>query len=292
MSNRSENAAEILMTTARFCPILVSQHRRSTSSMKTFQLLIIDDDPDLLDWYTACLDGIYRHAAVRTGREGIELVKRSPDIELAVIDYWLPDMSGVEAMKEIKDVNSSIPVIIVTAFGDEDVAVGAFRGGARDYLKKPFSISELCAKIDFFLALKNADKRLRKNAVFEEDAPAEADVRTPHAVALGQYRRIQSAVRFINDRYQTDIRLGETARAGGMSPAHFSRIFRKVMGLTYQEYLGRRRIAKARNLLRTSVLSVTEIAQAVGFSDITGFGRIFKKLTGNTPTAYRNLPEK
>jgi two-component system response regulator YesN len=64
-----------------------------------------------------------------------------------------------------------------------------------------------------------------------------------------------------------------------------------VMGLSYQDYLNSRRITKARYLLRTSAQNVTEIALSLGFSDPTGFGRIFKKLTGHTPSFYRSLPE-
>jgi AraC-like DNA-binding protein len=115
----------------------------------------------------------------------------------------------------------------------------------------------------------------------------------PHSVVtLSQYHKIQQAVRYINDNYRTDIRLDVVAREAGMSPSHFSRIFRKVMGLSYQEYLNSRRITMAKNLLRSSIGSVTEIAISVGFADSTGFGRIFKKLTGQTPSAYRRTARK
>jgi AraC-like DNA-binding protein len=110
-------------------------------------------------------------------------------------------------------------------------------------------------------------------------------------VTLGQYRKIQQAVLFINDNYQTNIHLDDAASMAGMSPAHFSRLFRKAMGFPYQDYVVNRRIAKAQNLIRTGALSITEIAYAVGFTDINNFGRTFKKKTGHTPTAYRNLPK-
>jgi two-component system, response regulator YesN len=192
-------------------------------------------------------------------------------------------------MKEIKDVAPSVLVIIVTAYGDEDVAVEAFRSGARDYLKKPFSISELSTKIDFYLALRYADQQRRKNILPEPGTPA-APGTPPAAVTPSQYHKVQQAVRFINDNYRTDICLYSVAGEAGMSPAHFSRIFKKVMGLPYQDYLNGRRITKAKNLLRTSAQSVTEIAVSLGFADPTGFGRIFKKLTGHTPSTYRSLP--
>jgi YesN/AraC family two-component response regulator len=200
-------------------------------------------------------------------------------------------MSGINVMKEIKDVEPSILVLIATADGDEEAAVEAFGSGARDYLKKPFSISELSTKIDFYLALRHADKQRRINILPGSETPAQPGM--PHsAVTLGRHHKIQQAVRFINDNYRTDIRLAAAAREAGMSPAHFSRTFKKVMSLSYQEYLNSRRITKAKNLLLTTALSITEIAVSLGFADPTGFGRIFKKLTGHTPSAFRSLPRK
>ncbi len=172
-------------------------------------------------------------------------------------------------MKETKDSEPSVLVLIVRAHGDEEVAVEAFRSGARDYLKKPN----------------------RKNTFPGPDASALPGPPTS-TVTRKQYHKIQQAVLFINDNYQTDIRLDTVAGEAGMSPSHFSRIFKKVIGLSYQEYLNSRRITKAKDLLLTSPQSVTEIAATLGFSDATGFGRLFKKLTGQTPSAYRNLPQK
>ncbi len=255
------------------------------------QILIVDDDTDLLDRYVESFSDIYRVVTIQTGRVAIERVKRCNDIDLAVIEYRLSDMSGIDVMKEIKDFEPSVLVLIATAYGDEDVAVEAFRSGARDYLKKPFSISELSTKIDFYLALRHADKQRRKNILLESGKPAQPGM--PHAaVTLSQYNKIQQAVRYINDNYRTDICLDAVAWEVRMSPAHFSRIFKKVMGLSYQDYLNSRRITKAKNLLRTSSQSVTEIAASLGFADLTGFGRIFKKLTNHTPSAFRSLPTK
>ena len=255
------------------------------------QILIVDDDAALLDRYVESLSDAYRIVTAQTGRVAIERVKRRSDIDLVVVEYRLPDMSGIDVMKEIKDAAPSVLVLIATAYGDEEVAVEAFRNGARDYLKKPFSLSELSTKIDFYLALRHADKQRRKNILPGSETPAQPGM--PHStVTLSQYHKIQQAVRFINDNYRADIRLDAAAREAGMSQSHFSRIFKKVMGLSYQGYLNSCRVTKAKNLLRTSAQSVTEIAFSLGFADPTGFGRIFKKLTRQTPSAYRSLPRK
>jgi len=255
------------------------------------QILIVDDDAALLECYVESFSDTYRVVTAQTGRVAIELVKRRGDIDLVVIDYQLSDMSGIDVMKEIKDVEPSVLVLIVTGYGDEDLAVEAFRSGARDYLKKPFSMSELSTKIDFYLALRHADKQRRKNILPGSETPAKPGT-PPSTVTLSQYNKIQQSVRFINDNYRTDICLDAVAWEVRMSPAHFSRIFKKVMGLSYQDYLNSRRITKAKNLLRTSAQSVTEIAASLGFADPTGFGRIFKKLTNHTPSAFRSLPQK
>jgi len=107
------------------------------------------------------------------------------------------------------------------------------------------------------------------------------------AVTNLQYHKIQKAVSFVDDNYRTDISRDAACGLAGMSPSHFSRTFRKVVGKSYQEYVNGKRIAKAKELLRTSPQSIAEIAAYVGFTDNTGFGRIFKKVTGHTPSSYR-----
>jgi AraC-like DNA-binding protein len=170
-------------------------------------------------------------------------------------------------MKETKDVAPSVVVYIVTGSGEDEVAVVELRNGTRTYVKKAIA----------------------KNILPEAGMPAPLGTALA-PVTPSQYHKIQQAVRFITDNYRTDIRLSAVARQAGMSPSHFSRIFKKAMGVCYQGYLNSCRITKAKDLLRTSPQSISEIAASLGFSDATGFGRIFKKITGQTPSDYRSFP--
>jgi AraC-like DNA-binding protein len=172
-------------------------------------------------------------------------------------------------MKESRNAEPSVVVLIVTPNGVEEAKVEALREGARNYLKKTV-----------------------KKDILPEPGTRVQPGMPPSTVTLSQYHKIQQAVRYINDNYRTEIRLDTVAKEARMSSSHFSRMFRKVMGSSYQEYLHNRRITKAKNLLRTSRQSVTEIARSLGFADSTGFGRIFKKLTGQTPSVYRSLARK
>ncbi|ATY16529.1 AraC family transcriptional regulator [Amycolatopsis sp. AA4] len=81
--------------------------------------------------------------------------------------------------------------------------------------------------------------------------------------------------------------LDAIAAHAGYSRYHFVRLFRAVYGQTPGQYLSRRRIERAEDLLRTANLSVTEICTLVGFSSLGSFSASFKKHTGLTPSEYR-----
>ena len=72
-----------------------------------------------------------------------------------------------------------------------------------------------------------------------------------------------------------------------VSTFYFCKIFKKVTGMTFTEYLGRVRVEKAKNLLLNPHLRISEIAYAVGFQSLTHFNRVFRELTGQSPTDFR-----
>lgn len=83
-------------------------------------------------------------------------------------------------------------------------------------------------------------------------------------------------------------RVEEMARKAGMSPDHFRRLFRRFNGLSAGEFILRSRMEAARRHLRQSSMSVGEIAEQLGFCDLSAFSRLFKKRTGYSPLAYRS----
>ena len=83
------------------------------------------------------------------------------------------------------------------------------------------------------------------------------------------------------------ISLNTLADVAGLSPSHFSRMFRQSKGVSPGDYLARRRVERTKELLASTDLSVAEIALAVGFSDQSHCSRSFRKLTGICPSEYR-----
>jgi AraC-like DNA-binding protein len=77
-----------------------------------------------------------------------------------------------------------------------------------------------------------------------------------------------------------------------VSTFYFRKMFKKATGLTLTDYLGRVRVEKAKNLLLNPHLRVSEIAYTVGFQSLTHFNRVFRKLTGESPTDFREKLKK
>ena len=102
---------------------------------------------------------------------------------------------------------------------------------------------------------------------------------------------ITKAKQFIREHHTEDLSLGQVAAAVHTSIFYFCKLFRKVTGTTFTEFVSRTRIEKAKNLLLNPNLRISEIAYEVGFQSLTHFNRVFKKVIGESPTEYRgHLP--
>lgn len=103
---------------------------------------------------------------------------------------------------------------------------------------------------------------------------------------------ITKAKQFIREHHTEDLSLGQVAAAVHSSIFYFCKLFRKVTGTTFTEFVSRTRLEKAKNLLLNPNLRISEIAYEVGFQSLTHFNRTFKNVVGESPTEYRaRLPK-
>jgi DNA-binding NtrC family response regulator len=110
-------------------------------------LLVVDDDPLILDLIKGGMrhDG-YQVFCAANGQEALELSQRHP-MDLAILDFSLPDICGADLFHYLREGNPDLPVIILTGHPNLEMAVELMKKGARDYLTKPFSLTELTSHI-------------------------------------------------------------------------------------------------------------------------------------------------
>jgi AraC family transcriptional regulator len=109
----------------------------------------------------------------------------------------------------------------------------------------------------------------------------------PKAASDAEERRIAKAVRRIEATAEEPLSLGDLAEGAGLSPYHFLRGFRRVAGMTPYQFVLRTRLNRAAVRLRTSSDTVSAIAFDAGFNDLSTFNRRFRRVMGQTPSAYR-----
>jgi AraC-like DNA-binding protein len=103
---------------------------------------------------------------------------------------------------------------------------------------------------------------------------------------------ITKAKQYISEHHTEDLSLGQVAAAMHTSIFYFCKLFRKITGTTFTEFVSRTRVEKAKHLLLNPNLRVSEIAYEVGFQSLTHFNRVFRKVMGESPTDYRGrLPK-
>lgn len=100
---------------------------------------------------------------------------------------------------------------------------------------------------------------------------------------------VQKVINYIDFNYQEDLSLKKIAELFSISPSYLSALFKKETGTTLTEYINSKRIDVSVSLLNTTDLSIQNVAGQVGFLDVNYYTRIFKKLKGLSPSAYRSL---
>ena len=113
-------------------------------------ILIVEDERDLLNTleYTLDKEG-YRTRSAETGADALRLANEQPVPDLVLLDLMLPDITGTEVCRTLKgaDLTRKVPVLMLTAKGEEIDRVVGFEVGADDYLVKPYSMRELMLRI-------------------------------------------------------------------------------------------------------------------------------------------------
>ena len=243
------------------------------------KVLVVEDEEMIrkgivltVDW--AALDCVVVGEA-SNGEEGLQAARRYAPT-LIITDLKMPKMDGIEMLRCLREEGNNAFVIILTAYDSFTYAQSALRLGAVDFLLKPFHDGELEQAVQAL--------RRRMEPSQGERAPA-----IPGLKKGDKSKYVLQAMGYIGEHYSDpNITVAEIAQSIGISEGHLSHTFKKETDYTLLNYLTRYRIHKAMELLRDCRVKVYEVAQQVGYKDITYFSATFKKVVGISPSEYQD----
>ncbi|MEL7248750.1 MAG: ATP-binding protein [Bacteroidota bacterium] len=241
-------------------------------------LLIVEDNPDVVSYIKTCLEDHYRILTAVNGQLGIDTATAEiPDIIIS--DVMMPEKNGYEVCAALKtdQRTSHIPIVLLTAKHTDEDKIQGLQQGADAYLTKPFNKAELLVRLKQLVALRQT-LRSRYGEVelarVRDNAP-----NNPNDAFLLQLHELLAA-----NLSDADFGIPQICKGLGLSR---SQLYRKLTALTSKSsshYIRSIRLHKAKKLLETTKLNVSEVAYDVGFSDPLYFSRVFSQEFGFPPS--------
>ena len=252
-------------------------------------VMVVDDDGDVRGYLLSLFRDSYNVILAVNAKDAMEKLETGlPD--LVISDVMMPGQSGMDLCRSIKDNPDycHIPVILLTAMADMENTLEGVRAWADAYVSKPFDPQYLKAVVgNMFLSMQRIQAALGR-VVMRPDTPDTEEV-PDEAVSSKISQRdkeLLERLRAVMAEHVADADFGveEMAKEVYMSRTSLYSKVRGLLGMSIQEMMSDFRLEAAKGLLETSDMTVSEVADAVGFTSLNGFSRAFKKKYGLPPS--------
>ncbi|WP_036607882.1 response regulator transcription factor [Oribacterium sp. P6A1] len=261
-----------------------------------YKILVADDEnierKVLLKKLRTKYEGIALIYEAENGREALSKY-REEDVKILILDIEMPGITGLQAAAEIRKEDKDAVIIFLTAFDEFSYAKKAVSVHALDYLLKPYDEKELFLSVD--TAMHYVDEinqgKLRSLPVMEGETPKqdpqmpEKDVREPENPSLRNGQKLM--MDYVEKHYMEDVSVQDIAKALNYSEAYFCKLFKQQFGTNFISFLSEYRIKRAKELLSGTHVNIKDIGRTVGYPDSNYFAKVFKRITGRSPSEYR-----
>ena len=248
-------------------------------------VLVIDDNNDIRQYEHTLLQDDYIVIEAVDGKEGLEIAKKEvPD--LVICDVMMPVMDGLEFTEQLKTntATSHIPVIMLTAKNLEEHRAEGYEHGADSYITKPFHSKVLLARIENLLKQRKLLKHLFQGTKEAEQEIAESHLEDRDKQFLKQLHSIIQ-----KNLSDSEFGVEDIGKQIGLSRVQLYRKVKAMTGSSVVDLLRKARLAKAKRLLESRSMSVSEVAYDVGFSAPSYFTKCFKDEFGMLPGDVGNV---
>lgn len=241
--------------------------------MRKLKVLLVDDEIMIREGFKRLFDWeAHGCEVVGEAADGMEALGQIDALlpDIVIMDINIPVMNGLKVIEVSRVKHPEIAYVIVSGYDDFAYCRQALRLQITDYILKPVNYEEFGSCIDNL-----------KISMYENKANTQADSEKQ------EERVISSITRYMQEHLSEEISLSVLAEEFHLNPQYISQLFKNEIGVGFLAYLTNIRIEKAKKLLLSTALSVTEISLLAGYSDYRVFTKVFKKTEGITPSQFR-----
>lgn len=246
-----------------------------------YTILIVEDEEDLQIFLRNFLSTQYHILMAKNGIDGLEKIKeQEPD--LIISDVMMPKMDGFGFCEKIKSNPETchIPVLLLTALGDDDNLIKGLEFGADEYIGKPFSLKHLAIRAERLI-----QNSIKLKAHFSKNSSIpKSDIEMSKRDEVFLKDIIAAIEKNISD---SSFGVEELSKEIGLSTSYFYKRLKQLTGQVPNVYLRNFRLQHAADLLKSNKgFNVTEVMYQIGIESPSYFSTSFKKLHGKSPSEF------
>jgi signal transduction histidine kinase/DNA-binding response OmpR family regulator len=243
-------------------------------------VLVVEDNPEMREYIRGCLRTEFRVLTAEDGEQGLErIIAAVPD--LVVSDLMMPRMDGLELCRRLREDErtSHIPVILLTARAGDEARLTSFGLGADEYLTKPFRPEELRVRMHNLIRQRQLLRQRFGRAVTLQ--PRDISITSADETFLNR------AMAVVEERMaDTDFSVEQFADDMAMSRVQLHRKLKALTDQSTSEFVRTVRLRRAAGLLQAQAGNVAEVAEQVGFGNLSYFSKCFREQYQMTPSEY------
>ena len=258
------------------------ESKKTGKAKNRMRILIVEDEEEILSYLKEELEGDYRIMTRKNGREAYDtILADTPD--LVISDIMMPEMDGLSLCRKIKqntNVNH-VPVILLTAKSKPEDTMEGMATGADAYMVKPFNTELLKSTIANLLANRKLLKSKFSGAQQQEDKVQKLSMKSADEILMSKIMKV------INENLSNpDLNVEMLAANVGLSRVHVHRKLKELTNLSARDFIKNIRLQQAAALLKEKKLTVSEVAYATGYTNLSHFSSSFKEVHGMSPKEY------
>lgn len=249
-----------------------------------YRVLVVEDEDEIRDYIGVELSPYFKILEASNGKKALELTLiEVPD--LIISDIMMPEMDGVMLVRKIKqNINiNHIPVILLTAKATPENKIEGLDIGADAYISKPFNTELLKSTIVNLIENRERLKTKFSGQQQPEDKIQKIEMKSADEILM------QKVMKIINENLSnSDLSVEMLATNVGMSRVHMHRKLKELTNQSARDFIRGIRLKQAAALLSDKKFTISEVAYATGFSNLSHFSNSFKEFYGISPKEYLN----